>query len=141
MKNIEDFLRQAEQWEARVRAMGAEAERRLPPDRTTQMREMDPPLVTPAQMRAGMAPTVHIPTVHIPDTPHADPGTPGFTMPSHTGMATPLATGLLRSGATPTPRAVTVRPETERNDDFTSSMRSVMDTCLLYTSPSPRDRG
>ena len=129
MKNIEDFLRQAEQWEARVRAMGAEAERRLPPDRTTQMREMDPPLVTPAQMRAGMAPTVHIPTVHIPDTPHADPGTPGFTMPSHTGMATPMArTGLLRSGATPTPRAVTVRPETERNDDFTSSMRSVMDT-------------
>ena len=50
-------------------------------------------------------------------------------MPSHTGMATPMArTGLLRSGATPTPRAVTVRPETERNDDFTSSMRSVMDT-------------
>ena len=95
MKNMEDFLKHADELLERTKAAQAEVatagEWNLP-EWMQQIR--DPPLVTPAQMRAGMAPTA----VRVPETPAATPATAGSI------------------------------PGVFVSEDFSSSMRSVMDT-------------
>ena len=104
MKNMEDFLKHADELLERTKAAQAEVatagEWNLP-EWMQQIR--DPPLVTPAQMRAGMAPTA----VRVPETP----------------AATPAAAPFPRSSASP--GAI---PGMFVSEDFSSSMRSVMDT-------------
>ena len=95
MKNMEDFLKHVNELLERTKAAQAEVatagEWNLP-EWMQQIR--DPPLVTPAQMRAGMAPTA----VPVHETPAATPATAG---------------GI---------------PGMFVSEDFSSSMRSVMDT-------------
>ena len=104
MKNMEDFLKQADELLERTKAAQAEVatagEWNLP-EWMQQIR--DPPLVTPAQLRAGMAPTA----VRVPETPAATPAAAPFPHSSASPGAIP---GMFVS------------------EDFSSSMRSVMDT-------------
>ena len=117
MKNMEDFLKHADELLERTKAAQAEVatagEWNLP-EWMQQIR--DPPLVTPAQMRAGMAPAA----VRVPETPAATPATAAAVSAARTPAAT---APFPRSSATP--GAI---PGLFVSEDFSSSMRSVMDT-------------
>ena len=115
MKNMEDFLKHADELLERTKAAQAEVatagEWNLP-EWMQQIR--DPPLVTPAQMRAGMAPAA----VRVPETPAATPDAAAVS-----AARTPATAPFPRSSASP--GAI---PGLFVSEDFSSSMRSVMDT-------------
>eukprot|EP00657_Telonema_sp_P-1_P007702 TRINITY_DN27802_c0_g1_i1.p1 TRINITY_DN27802_c0_g1~~TRINITY_DN27802_c0_g1_i1.p1 ORF type:complete len:135 (+),score=43.28 TRINITY_DN27802_c0_g1_i1:113-517(+) len=81
-------------------------------------------------------------TVHTPPNPGTD-----FRIPSFDCDATPYATAklagesMLRAGCAPGGMSgVCVRLGWNQPGDNVPSSMSVSGTCLLYTSPSPRDR-
>ena len=116
MKNMEDFLKHADELLERTKAAQAEVatagEWNLP-EWMQQIR--DPPLVTPARMRAGMAPAA----VRVPETPAATPATAAAVSAARTPATAPFP----RSSATPGGI-----PGLFVSEDFSSSMRSVRGT-------------
>jgi len=114
MKNMEDFLKHADELLERTKAAQAEVATAGEWNLPEWMRQIrDPPLVTPAQMRAGMAPTA----VRVPETPAATPAT----------VLTPAATPATAPFSRP-PHSPGSIPGVFVSEDFSSSMRSVMDT-------------